>query len=121
MQFAFDLIEPFYYQQSSAEPPSNLFVTGPLLLILMTALTFYLIDWKKRDETSRRNFCLLLVFVKLPVVAALAARGVEHEYLLFEGEGHELLSTPNRVAFVRATVGWLTRHLRVEAAVSQVS
>jgi dipeptidyl aminopeptidase/acylaminoacyl peptidase len=55
------------------------------------------------------------------VVAALAARGVEHEYLLFEGEGHELLSTPNRVAFVRATVAWLTRHLRVEAAVSQVS
>ena len=46
------------------------------------------------------------------VVAALAARGVEHEYLLFEGEGHELLSTPNRVAFVRATVAWLTRHLR---------
>ena len=37
------------------------------------------------------------------VVAALAARGVEHEYLLFEGEGHELLATPNRVAFVRAT------------------
>jgi dipeptidyl aminopeptidase/acylaminoacyl peptidase len=55
------------------------------------------------------------------VVAALAARGVEHEYLLFEGEGHELLGTPNRVAFVRATVGWLTRHLRVEAAASEVS
>jgi dipeptidyl aminopeptidase/acylaminoacyl peptidase len=55
------------------------------------------------------------------VVAALAARGVEHEYLLFEGEGHELLATPNRVAFVQATVAWLTRHLRVEAAVSRVS
>ena len=55
------------------------------------------------------------------VVSALAARGIEHEYLLFEGEGHELLSTGNRVAFVRATVAWLTRHLRVEAPVSQVS
>jgi dipeptidyl aminopeptidase/acylaminoacyl peptidase len=55
------------------------------------------------------------------VVAALAARGVEHEYLLFEGEGHELLATPNRVAFVSATVGWLTRHLRVEAEQSQAS
>jgi acetyl esterase/lipase len=55
------------------------------------------------------------------VVAALAARGVEHEYLLFEGEGHELLATPNRVAFVSATVGWLTRHLRVEAEESQAS
>jgi dipeptidyl aminopeptidase/acylaminoacyl peptidase len=55
------------------------------------------------------------------VVAALAARGVDHEYLLFEGEGHELLATPNRVAFVRATVDWLARHLRVEAAASEVS
>jgi dipeptidyl aminopeptidase/acylaminoacyl peptidase len=55
------------------------------------------------------------------VVAALAARGIEHEYLLFQGEGHELLSTGNRVAFVQATVAWLTRHLGVETAVSQVS
>ena len=55
------------------------------------------------------------------VVAALAARGVEHEYLLFEGEGHELLATPNRVAFVQATVGWLSRHLRVADAASRLS
>jgi dipeptidyl aminopeptidase/acylaminoacyl peptidase len=55
------------------------------------------------------------------VVAALAARGVEHEYLLFEGEGHELLATPNRVTFVQSTVAWLTRHLRVETSVSRVS
>jgi dipeptidyl aminopeptidase/acylaminoacyl peptidase len=53
------------------------------------------------------------------VVAALAARGVEHEYLLFEGEGHELLATPNRVAFVQATVAWLTRHLRLDALTSR--
>ena len=45
------------------------------------------------------------------VVAALAARGVGHRYLLFPDEGHELLATPNRVAFVRATVAWVTRHL----------
>ncbi len=46
------------------------------------------------------------------VVAALIERGVEHRYLLFEGEGHQLLATPSRVAFVQATVEWLTRHLR---------
>jgi len=50
------------------------------------------------------------------VVAALAARGVEHRYLLFEDEGHELLSTPNRVAFVRAAVDWTVRHLVRPAA-----
>jgi dipeptidyl aminopeptidase/acylaminoacyl peptidase len=47
------------------------------------------------------------------VVAALSERGVEHEFLLFEGEGHEILSTPTRVAFVRATVSWIVRHLGV--------
>ena len=35
----------------------------------------------------------------------LAAREVEHRFLLFEGEGHELLATPNRVAFVQAAAG----------------
>jgi dipeptidyl aminopeptidase/acylaminoacyl peptidase len=48
------------------------------------------------------------------VVAALRQRGVEHRYMLFEGEGHELLATPNRVAFVHACVDWLTRHLGAE-------
>ena len=47
------------------------------------------------------------------MAAALAARGAEHRLLLFPGEGHELLATPNRVAFVRETVAWLTDHLQV--------
>ncbi|RKS71496.1 dipeptidyl aminopeptidase/acylaminoacyl peptidase [Motilibacter peucedani] len=45
------------------------------------------------------------------LVEALAERGVEHRFVLFEGEGHELLATPNRVRFVNETVSWLTRHL----------
>jgi dipeptidyl aminopeptidase/acylaminoacyl peptidase len=45
------------------------------------------------------------------VAAALAARGVEHRLMIFSGEGHELLATPNRVAFVRATVAWVVEHL----------
>jgi dipeptidyl aminopeptidase/acylaminoacyl peptidase len=49
------------------------------------------------------------------VVDALAAREVEHRFLLFEGEGHELLATPNRVAFVQAAVGWASHHLGVPA------
>jgi dipeptidyl aminopeptidase/acylaminoacyl peptidase len=50
------------------------------------------------------------------VVAALAAREVEHRFLVFEGEGHELLATPNRVAFVQAAVGWAGHHLGVPAS-----
>jgi dipeptidyl aminopeptidase/acylaminoacyl peptidase len=44
-------------------------------------------------------------------VAAARARGVAVEYLLFEGEGHELQSIANREVFVRRTVDWLVRML----------
>ncbi len=47
------------------------------------------------------------------VVAALAERAVPHRYLLFPGEGHELLDTPNRVTFVRTAVDWVCEHLEV--------
>lgn len=49
------------------------------------------------------------------IVDALAAREMEHRFLLFEGEGHELLLTPNRVAFVQACVAWAGHHLGVPA------
>jgi dipeptidyl aminopeptidase/acylaminoacyl peptidase len=45
------------------------------------------------------------------LVAALAARGVEHRYLLFPDEGHELLHRSSRATYLRATVDWLTEHL----------
>ncbi|MFI5491444.1 S9 family peptidase [Actinoplanes sp. NPDC051859] len=52
------------------------------------------------------------------VVAALAERGVEHRYLLFPDEGHELLHRSSRAEYLRETVGWLTRHLGVETPVT---
>jgi dipeptidyl aminopeptidase/acylaminoacyl peptidase len=45
------------------------------------------------------------------VVEALAARGVEHRYLLFADEGHELLHRSSRAEYLRETVDWLTSHL----------
>jgi dipeptidyl aminopeptidase/acylaminoacyl peptidase len=42
---------------------------------------------------------------------ALAERDLPHRLLVFEGEGHELLATGNRVEFVRAVVSWVVRHL----------
>jgi len=45
------------------------------------------------------------------VAEALTAQSTPHRLLVFEGEGHELLATRNRVAFVRAVVGWLAEHL----------
>ncbi|WP_433295837.1 S9 family peptidase [Actinoplanes sp. CA-030573] len=48
------------------------------------------------------------------VAAALAERDVPHRYLLFAGEGHELLNSTSRAEFLHETVEWLTRYLRPE-------
>jgi dipeptidyl aminopeptidase/acylaminoacyl peptidase len=45
------------------------------------------------------------------VAAALTERGVEHRYLLFRDEGHELLHRHSRAEYLRETVDWLTCHL----------
>jgi prolyl oligopeptidase PreP (S9A serine peptidase family) len=46
------------------------------------------------------------------VDAALTARGVEHKYVLFPDEGHELLHRSSRAEYLRETVDWLTTHLQ---------
>ncbi len=45
------------------------------------------------------------------VAAVLRALGLPHQLLVFDGEGHELLATANRVAFVQATRQWILDHL----------
>jgi dipeptidyl aminopeptidase/acylaminoacyl peptidase len=45
------------------------------------------------------------------LAAALAERGIEHRYLLFPDEGHELLRRSSRADYLRATVDWLEGHL----------
>nr|WP_221382160.1 S9 family peptidase [Actinoplanes polyasparticus] len=45
------------------------------------------------------------------VVRALQERGVPHRYLLFPGEGHELLHRSSRADYLRETVDWLTTYL----------
>ncbi len=50
------------------------------------------------------------------IVAALAERGVDHEYLLFPDEGHGFAKPENRLRFYAAAETFLARHLggRVE-------
>jgi len=61
-----NFIEPFYFQQSSAEPISNFFISLPLLLLLITGIGFYFAGWKSQTEIDKRNFLLLLIFTKVP-------------------------------------------------------
>lgn len=50
------------------------------------------------------------------LVEALRSRGIEHEYLFFPDEGHNLVRTENRLRFYAAAERFLGRHLagRVE-------
>jgi dipeptidyl aminopeptidase/acylaminoacyl peptidase len=45
------------------------------------------------------------------IVAAMAAKGIDHEYLLFEDEGHGFAKPENRLRFYRAAEAFLARHL----------
>jgi dipeptidyl aminopeptidase/acylaminoacyl peptidase len=45
------------------------------------------------------------------VAESLRARGHPHQLMIVEGEGHELLATANRVAFVQATRRWILDYL----------
>ncbi|MGH8827119.1 MAG: prolyl oligopeptidase family serine peptidase [Jiangellaceae bacterium] len=45
------------------------------------------------------------------IVAALTEKGIDHEYLLFEDEGHGLARPENRERFYRAAEAFLAKHL----------
>ncbi len=66
--FAFDAVEPFYFQQSSAEPTTLLYITIPLLLIIAAATILYLINWKTYEDKS--VVYLMSVFILVPLVLA---------------------------------------------------
>lgn len=72
-QFVFDLIEPFYYQQTNFDKSSIFFITVPLLLIFIAASAFYLPNRKNESEIDKRNIDLLLIFALTPVILAFFA------------------------------------------------
>ena len=71
--FVLNLIEPFYYQASSAEPVSIFRVSLPILLIAVVAIALYFAGWKQQNENERRRMKLLVLFVALPLAIAFAA------------------------------------------------
>jgi len=70
-RFAFDVIEPFYFQNSSAEASSIFIITVPIILIIAPAkLLYFLRSWA---DGARETHYLLAIFCGVPIVAALAA------------------------------------------------
>ena len=45
------------------------------------------------------------------IVAALEERGIDHEYMLFEDEGHGFAKPENRLRFFAAAERFLAKHL----------
>ena len=72
-EFLFDLIEPFYYQQSNVEAPSIYIITVPILLLIITSFMICLIDWKAESDTDKQGLILLLILTKLPILLAFIA------------------------------------------------
>lgn len=68
-----NLVEPFYFQQSSVEPFSNLWISLPVIFLIFLAAAFFFANWKNQSENDRRNFFLLLIFVKFPALLVFAA------------------------------------------------
>lgn len=69
--FAFDLIEPFYFQTSNIEPASNYLISIPILLIIAAAKIFYLSKYGEETEIEKRDFWMLGFFIGTPVIIAL--------------------------------------------------
>lgn len=70
VDFLFDLAEPFYFQQSSAEPSSILYITLPLLVLIGIAKVLFFINFK--EHTERNGFYLLYLFAAVPVALTFA-------------------------------------------------
>jgi hypothetical protein len=70
LDFAFDLVDPFYFQQSSADKSANLTVAIPVILVVFVALTAYLIRFK--EEESKERVLFLAIFSITPLLIAFA-------------------------------------------------
>lgn len=69
-QFFFDLIEPFYFQNSSVDSAASYVIVIPLSIVFLACgLTFL---FRKRDKTANTAALFLIVFLSIPVFFAVA-------------------------------------------------
>lgn len=72
LDFAFDVIEPFYFQQSNVEDTTKIFITLPLLAVIIAAKLFYLANWKSQTDKDRVWLLSILSIVPLLIVFFLS-------------------------------------------------
>ncbi len=73
IRFLFNLTEPFHFQTSNIDPLTIWQITLPFLLIIITAICLYLINWKNHDKKERNAFSFLIIIIFTPILLAFAA------------------------------------------------
>src|SRR5688572_16565512 len=90
--FALDLVKPFYYRASSAEPSSIYSISVPLLLIVMTAAVLFMLKWKREPEDEKQAVYFLSIFAFLPILAVFLASWIMPHSIW--GERHLIIVVP---------------------------
>jgi uncharacterized membrane protein len=70
LQFAYDLFEPVYFQQSSSDATAILLLTLPLILLGFTAFVFRFINLKNESREDKENLILLSILTVTPLLLA---------------------------------------------------
>jgi uncharacterized membrane protein len=71
--YIIDLIEPFYFQASSAEPASIYAISIPLLLILAAATAIFLTRFRGFEQFDKQRIYFLSTFVFVPIILVFIA------------------------------------------------
>ena len=72
-QFAFDLFEPIYFQNTNRDQLIIVLITLTIIAVSIIVFGFFLAEWKNENAVERRNFLLLLIFLFTPILLAFAA------------------------------------------------
>ena len=112
LTFATDLVEPFYFQASSAERASIYLVSVPLLVVFAAALIEYSIKWGRKREAG--SGAVIALFVLVPLIIAFGASwllphsvwGTRHLIVVFP---------PMIVLLASAVLGFHLRPVRIGA------
>jgi hypothetical protein len=65
--FLLGLVQPFYFQVTTAEPSSNYYVSIPILVAALTCLTAYAFTWHSRTSPERKTTAVLSMVCVLVV------------------------------------------------------
>ncbi len=108
--YCFDLIEPFYFQVSSAEPASIYIITIPLLLIILTSVGVFAAN--RRNEQGEVPFVgFLLVFSAATLTAVFAASWLL-PYSVWGTRHLIIIVAPMLLLMANALTRFSTRNLR---------